>query len=140
MEFAFATTDEEIEACHPVMRELRPQTREETFLAQVRELESGGYRLLALRDKGALVAVAGFRIGASLAWGPYRYVDDLVTLPDKGSGGYGSALLGWLRTLAKEQGCRELHLDSGIQRQDLHRFYEREGMVKGGHHFFERLE
>jgi GNAT superfamily N-acetyltransferase len=140
MEITFATTDEEITNCCRVMRELRPHIPEESFLARVRALKSDGYRLVALRDEATTVAVAGFRIGTSLAWGHYLYVDDLVTLPDRRSKGYGSALMDWLRTHAKEQGCGQLHLDSGMQRQDAHRFYEREGMAKAGYHFVERLE
>jgi hypothetical protein len=31
------------------------------------------------------------------------------------------------------------HLDSGMQRQDAHRFYEREGLSKAGFHFAETL-
>jgi len=140
MEIAFATTDKEIANCFRVMHELRPHIPEETFLARVRALQADGYRLVALRDEGTTVAVGGFRIGASLAWGSYLYVDDLVTLPRKRSMGCGSILLAWLRCHAREQGCGQLHLDSGIQRQDAHRFYGREGMAKAGYHFVEHLE
>jgi hypothetical protein len=32
-----------------------------------------------------------------------------------------------------------MHLDSGIQRKDAHRFYEREGMSMASFHFVENL-
>ena len=33
------------------------------------------------------------------------------------------------------ESCRQLHLDSGIQREETHRFYEREGISRAGFHF-----
>ena len=139
MEIRIATTDEEIEACRPVMAELRPHIEPETFLARIRGQQRDGYRLLSLRAEGAVRAVAGFRIGENLAWGRFLYVDDLVTLPECRSKGYGAALLDWLKAHALEQGCAQLHLDSGMVREAAHRFYEREGMLKSGYHFVENL-
>jgi hypothetical protein len=49
-------------------------------------------------------------------------------------------LLEWLRTHAVDQGCGQLHLDSGLQREAAHRFYEHEGMTKGGFHFVEIIQ
>jgi len=139
MKIGLATSDSEINNCYPVMRELRPQISEEAFLAQVRRLETGGFRLAAMRDNKGIVAVAGFRISENLAWGRYLYLDDLVTLPTQRSMGHGASLLAWLRTYAAKQGCHQLHLDSGIQRVEAHRFYEREGMTKSGFHFQQQL-
>ena len=38
---------------------------------------------------------------------------------------------------ATRQGCQQLHLESGVQRKDAHRFYEREGMTMSSLHFVE---
>ena len=84
--------------------------------------------------------MAGFRIGESLAWGRFLYIDDLVTLSSRRSRGFGAALLSWLVEFATKEGCDQLHLDSGIQRKDAHRFYEREGMQLAGYHFAKRVE
>lgn len=103
-------------------------------------LEKGGYRLAVVEeDDTGVVAVAGFRIGESLSWGRFLYVDDLVTSETHRSRGHGARLLSWLRDYAIAEGCQQLHLDSGIQREDAHRFYEREGMSKSGFHFAEPL-
>lgn len=140
MDIRLATTDEEISGCYPVMRELRPHIEASRFLAAVRRQEADGYRLLYLRAAGETVAVAGFRVGENLAWGRFLYVDDLVTHSARRSQGYGARLLGWLRAYAVEQGCGQLHLDSGRQREAAHRFYEREGMSRAGFHFAESLD
>ena len=44
------------------------------------------------------------------------------------SRGYGSRLLAWLREQARAVGCASVQLDTGVQRKDAQRFYEREGM------------
>ncbi|GAB4214209.1 MAG: GNAT family N-acetyltransferase [Synechococcales cyanobacterium] len=130
-----AETDAEILACYPVMKELRPQWERDPFLSQVRQQERAGYRLAYGEESGDVVAVGGFRITENLAWGRFLYIDDLVVRPLVRSKGYGAALLAWLKDYALHSGCQQLHLDSGAQRLDAHRFYEREGMAKTGFHF-----
>ncbi len=139
MSIRIAITDSEIVDCYSVMRELRPHIAEDQFLSRVRGQEDTGYRLVFIQEPDALVAVAGFRIGESLAWGRFLYVDDLVTLPAQRSKGHGARLLSWLREYAAKEGCLQMHLDSGIQRKDAHRFYEREGMTIAGFHFAENI-
>ena len=139
MQIALATTDETINACYPVMYELRPHIDEAEFLTRVREQEKEGYRLAVLSENETPVAIAGFRINTNLVCGRFLYVDDLVTLPDRRSRGHGATLLNWLRDYAREQNCQQLELDSGLHRLDAHRFYERERVVKAGYHFAQRL-
>lgn len=139
MDIQLATTDSDIATCFAVMHELRPHIGEHGFVARVRRQQQHGYRLALLRDASVVVAVAGFRLGENLAWGNFLYVDDLVTLAAQRSRGYGARLLSWLREYAIEEGCAQLHLDSGAQRKDAHRFYAQEGMTAAGVHFAERL-
>jgi len=137
MNIHIVTTDSAISACYPAMRELRPA--EDQFLFKVRSQESTGYRLAFVQEPDGVVAVAGFRVGENLAWGRFLYVDDLVTLPTHRSKGFGASLLSWLREFARKEGCLQMHLDSGAQRKDAHRFYEREGMSVAGFHFVENM-
>lgn len=139
MHIRVATTDVEITDCFPVMRELRPHIAEDQFLSRIRSQMNSGYRLAFVQDTDSVVAVAGFRVGENLAWGRFLYVDDLVTLPAHRSKGYGAKLRSWLMEVAATEGCQQMHLDSGIQRKDAHRFYEREGMAMASFHFVENV-
>lgn len=134
-----ADTDQQISACYPIMRELRPHIKAEDFLQRIRYQQTSGYFLVAMKDVvdgiETVVAVAGFRIGENLAWGRFLYIDDLVTNTKCRSKGYGSRLLEWLKAHASALDCEQLHLDSGLQRVDAHRFYEREGLPKSSFHF-----
>ncbi len=134
-----AISDEDIITCYEVMSELRPHLQKDTFLEQIREMEKEGFRMAFVEDDGDIVAVAGYRIFNSLFMGKNLYVDDLVTSAVRRSSGFGSQLMDWLRKLAKTEGCQYLHLDSGTQREQAHKFYFREGMTISSFHFAESL-
>jgi GNAT superfamily N-acetyltransferase len=135
MEIRIAVRDDEILACFPVLQQLRPQLRREELVARVRRQEGEGYRLAYLAVDGVAAAVAGFRIANCLAWGKFLYVDDLVTDESRRSRGHGERLFEWLVERAREAGCGELHLDSGVQRFAAHRFYLLHRMAISSLHF-----
>jgi GNAT superfamily N-acetyltransferase len=134
-----AESDAEIAACFDVVSELRPHLVREEFVPRVREQQQGGYRLAYVSEDGAPVAAAGFRIATYLAWGRALYVDDLVTRASARSRGHGKTLLAWLVDHARRCGCEQLHLDSGTQRVDAHRFYLRERLAITSFHFSRTL-
>jgi GNAT superfamily N-acetyltransferase len=132
---ALAQRKEEICLCYPVMAQLRPQYSMDQFVAQVEEQMQQGYHLAYLIDETVIKSVAGFRIMQNLAWGSFLYVDDLVSDKKYRHSGAGTVLFEWLVDYAKYNQCRQLHLDSGVQRHQAHRFYIRRGMDISGHHF-----
>ena len=131
----FAETDEEILACYPVMAELRPHIVKQEFVSRVRRQQQNGYCLAYVEEVEDIQAVVGFRIGQSLAWGRYLYVDDLVSRAPVRSQGYGWELFKWVVAFAKGEGCEALHLDSGVQNFAAHRFYLRNNTIISTHHF-----
>jgi GNAT superfamily N-acetyltransferase len=135
MEIRLAQTDRDIMLCFPVMAQLRTHLQKEEFLARIRRQEQEGYYLVLLEDDGAVRAVSGFRLGESLAWGKHLYIDDLVTDESSRSHGYGQRLFDWLLDFARARDCGQVHLDSGVQRFGAHRFYLRNRMDIGAHHF-----
>jgi GNAT superfamily N-acetyltransferase len=140
MKVEVAATDAQIEACYPVMRELRPHLDAHVFVEIVREMQRDGYVLVFLKTSDRILGVAGFRTKRTLSCDKFLYVDDLVTVSTERSKGYGRILLEWLKDRARAEGCAQLHLDSGIQREDAHRFYERNGVPAAGYHFRVELE
>ncbi|MCC7075280.1 MAG: GNAT family N-acetyltransferase [Deltaproteobacteria bacterium] len=133
-------TDAELRKTHRVMAQLRPHLNEEQYVAQVKRQQQGEhYHVVALYDDGEVRAVGGFRLGTSLAWGDYVYVDDLVSDETQRSHGHGATLLEWMGRYGKERGCVAMHLDSGVQRHAAHRFYLRERMDIVFYHFKKAL-
>ena len=62
----------------------------------------------------------------SVRFGQRAWVEDLAVDPSRRSQGAGKALLGAARDWALTHGATHLELDSGDDRLDAHRFYERE--------------
>jgi len=136
IQVARAISDEQILATRDVMLQLRPSLPAQEYLPTVRRMmQSDGYRLTVLYEEGVVRAVAGYRLMEMLSCGRILYVDDLNTDDRWRSRGYGKALLDWLKDEARANGCAQLHLDSGVQREDTHRFYFREGLTINCHHF-----
>ena len=96
MKISLAESESQVRACHPVISELRPHVSVDELVRQT--LEAGnslGYRLAFVEDEDQVVAVAGFRIGRSLAWGKFLYVDDLVVREKARGKRHGSGLFDW---------------------------------------------
>jgi GNAT superfamily N-acetyltransferase len=135
MSIQIAQSDAQILACFPILSQLRPNLQQDTFLAQVRQQQQQGYQLAFLEVENQLVAVAGFCISECFAWGKFLYVYDLVVRESDRSQGSGQQTFEWLTKFAKSQDCQQLHLDSGVQRFDAHRFYMQQRMAITSHHF-----
>ena len=89
-------------------------------------MQTDGYLQAAVFDGDTVVAVAGYRFMETLYAGKTLYVDDLNTDDTRRSRGYGKALMDWLKARSQRSACVQLQLDSGVQREQTHRFYFRE--------------
>lgn len=135
-----AESKEDVRKCFAVMKQLRPHLGEEAFVNQVRrQMEGHGYSLVYIEENGEVKAAAGYRVAEFLAWGKILYVDDLITGEADRGKGFGGTLMQWLHERAKESGCSELHLDSGVHRFGAHRLYIKGGMDISSHHFSKKL-
>jgi GNAT superfamily N-acetyltransferase len=134
MSIRIAESDGDLEKISAVLLELRPAFDRDGLIAQIKEQMRLGYRVAFLESAGGVECVAGFVIGTKLAWGRHLYVDDLVTTERLRSKGSGAKMIAWLKAYARAHGCNQLHLDSGVQRFEAHRFYLREGFDISSHH------
>lgn len=135
-----AETDPDILRCFPVMHELRPHLPPDSFVPTVRRQQEQGYQLVWLEAGGEVAAVAGYRFGENLARGRFLYVDDLVTSSAARRHGHGRRLFDWLVEQARNSGCQELHLDTGVQRVEAHQFYEKQQMTFASRHYVLKLK
>jgi GNAT superfamily N-acetyltransferase len=134
-QIAIAESDADLQkVCGPLLQ-LRPTFDAARLVAQIKRQMQAGYRVAYLESDGEVLCVAGFVVGSKLAWGKHLYVDDLVTVEHRRSSGAGTAMIAWLKSHARNLGCEQLHLDSGVQRFAAHRFYLREGFDIASHHF-----
>jgi GNAT superfamily N-acetyltransferase len=135
MQVHLADSDIELEKISDVLLELRTEFDKPSLIAQIKAQQQAGYTIAYVESDGEVLCVAGFVVGTKLAWGKHIYVDDLVTAERHRSKGAGALMIDWFKTYARQLGCTQLHLDSGVQRFGAHRFYLREGFNIASHHF-----
>jgi GNAT superfamily N-acetyltransferase len=124
LEFRELSSDAEVAAAYPLMRQLRDRIREETFGSEVRRQREQGYRLFALFDGGRIVGLAGVRRTHTLARGEHLFVDDLVSAEGERGKGYGREVMRRVAVMAKADGIKRIDLDS---RSTAKGFYEKLG-------------
>lgn len=122
----------------PLHRDLRPQLPPD-YVATMSRVFASGARLVVATQDDAVVGLAVWRVLENTMFGRFLYVDDLVTDRALRSRGVGTALLSRCEGVAVELGCRELVLDSGVQRAAAHRFYFREGLAVRAFNFGKSL-
>jgi len=130
LDMRYADAEPEAAACYGLMRQLRPALAcERELIERWRRQAAAGYRLIALWQADAPVAVAGFRVQENLMHGRHFYVDDLVTAEGARSKGYGQALMERLKAEGRALGCSKLVLDTPLTNTLGHRFYYRQGLL-----------
>jgi len=139
MKIEFANTDEQLLKCRAAVLELRPHIGLDAYLEKASLLLSEGAKMIYVDEPGATdsPAIAVFRINYYFYRGKNLYVDDLICLPQQRGKGYAGALLDFMIDYAKQQGCENVHLDSGYQKEryNAHRLYLNKGFHLASHHF-----
>ena len=139
MEIKELTTPEELSESFEVMKELRTHLDKEEFLSLYEKMKEEGYRIYGLYDNGTLYSVAGVIILTNFYYFRHLFVYDLVTRETGRSKGYGKRLLEYLEQFAAENHCVTVALESGLQREDAHRFYDRENYDRKSFAFAKKL-
>lgn len=108
----------------PVMKQLRTDITEQTYLNLLNEMRKEGYRLFAFSINEQIVSLAGFCIRTNFYHKRHVYIYDLITDSSHRSRGYGENLLRYIHHWSLENGAEIVELESGVQRTEAHRFYE----------------
>ncbi len=118
-----STREEWVEA-YAIMVQLRTELTLEKYLLLLEEMMQDGYTLFAFYKNKQMVAVTGISWRINFYNERHIYVYDLVTDVANRSCGYGEKLLEYIHQWGQEKGAHYIALESGIQRNDAHRFYE----------------
>jgi len=97
----------------------------EVLRAEVDARLAGGTIAMA-EAEGMLLALA-FVTFADSAPVPYAVVEDLIVAPETRGRGVGQTMLDWLAAEARCRGIRRLFLESGVDNERAHGFFERQG-------------
>jgi len=121
-----------------VHRQLRPALPG-AYEDKMKRVFAGGGRMSIATHRGEVAGLAVYRMHENTAAGRLLYVDDLVTDERCRSEGVGRTVLSYLERKARTAGLDTLSLDSGVQRDQAHKFYFREGMIAAAFHFIKKL-
>ena len=117
-------SDAEFAGAFAVIRELHNDLTERRYRELIPEMRASGYRLFAISEGGAIVAVAGVQRLTNLYYGRHFYVYDLSATESARSQGHGETLLRHVEDVARGEGCGFVALACGRERDAALRFYE----------------
>ena len=120
------TSETEWRGAFPVIVQLRDHLTEAEYIDYLETMREEGYRLFGLFEADELVSVAGVARRTNFYNGSHLFVYDLVTREDRRSEGHGTQLMAFLENWARDRGCESITLESGLWRENAHRFYERD--------------
>ena len=129
----------ELDVAWSLVKQLRQQLTYNEFEDLIYEMRDREYTMLGIFENEELLAYAGVVVLTNLYHKRHLFVDELVTDEKERSCGYGEMMLEYLRDYAKMGMCERIVLSSGLQREDAHRFYEREGFMKKSYVFVKEL-
>lgn len=134
---AHLENETQIRAAFAVMQQLRPHlANADDMLERVQRMQqNAGYRMLAIWNNTDVIAIAGYRLQENLVYGPFLYVDDLITLDTARGQRCGARLLQALQNIGTDAGCTRLVLDTGLANSLAQRFYFRQGLLSTALHF-----
>lgn len=118
------TTQEQLKEAFPILKQLRTDLTEESYLELLQGMQKDGYRMFGLYNNEKIVSLAGLSWRINFYNKRHLFIYDLVTDSEQRSFGYGEKLLSYIHSWAKDQGADYVALESGLQRIHAHRFYE----------------
>jgi GNAT superfamily N-acetyltransferase len=99
-----------------------------------------GYAAWVAESEGEVIGMVGAMIGWPFVFdAPYARILALVVHPAHRGRGAGAALVRTVEDWARSEGAAYLHLTTGNQRADAHRFYTRLGFADTGKRFHKQL-
>ncbi len=132
-------TDEEFSAIYPFIRELNKDMSRELFEQLLAAMREENYHCITAWQGEDMVGVCGYWIAHRFYCKKALQPDNVIIREDKRNIGIGRAIMAWLEARAKELGCDSMMLDSYLDNEPSHRFYEREGFIKLGYHFHKNI-
>ena len=104
-------------------------------LARARELDPGGFQVVAVTDDQVVGFVAAHLTPMLHRELPVGRVTTLVVAENRRGQGVGSFLLAAAENWCRDQGTIRIELTTGVERADAHAFYDRRGFRREGLRF-----
>lgn len=140
MKIQIAIKNEDKLSCFFLLQQLVKELEKKSFYNRLKEKRNRGYKLIILKDKGDIIAVAGIRFYYSYVFGKYLEIEDFVVDKNKRRQGYGSNLFNWIIKYANKNNCNSIQLNSRIKLKEAHKFYEKMKMNISHYRYIKNLK
>ena len=134
-------TSSDLSDAATLLTQLNPETPASLIATRLEHIltEHSHYHLFGAFAGGKLAGVAGAWIATKIWCGRYLEIDNLIVDPTQRSAGIGGQLIRHLESLARDQECNIVVLDSYTANHPSHRLYHRLGFEIWGFHFIKPI-
>jgi len=120
---------------------LNPDSPQHVILSRLQKItkDHPHYQLWGTLLDGKLVGVAGIWLGTKVWCGSYLEIDNLIIHPDFQSKGLGTLLIQQFESIARENNCPVMVIDSYTTNHASNRLYHKLGFEIWSFHFIRKL-
>ena len=120
----------ELQTAYEVVNQLRQSLSYDEFEDLIYDMRDMQYKMIGIMDGEELITYAGVCVQTNLYHKRHLYVFDLVTDEKYRGKKYGKMMLNYLVDYAKMGMCENIVLSSNLERENAHKFYEKNGYIK----------
>ncbi len=114
-----------------LLQQLRPRLETSEKCKKAFDLaKKSDIKFLAIYDDNLLKGIISYRIMFNLYLEEHLVIDDLIIEENLRGKGIGTKLINFVIQLAEKKNIKTIKLDSGLQRNQAHNFYENLGWEK----------
>ena len=140
MEIKLITKKEDKLLCFSLLKQLVKDLKKETFLLKLNQKTRYGYKLIVLKEKNKVIAIAGVKFYTTFRFAKHLEIDDFVVDKKNRRKGYGKVLFNWLLKYAKKNNCNSIQLNSRVKLNKAHKFYKKMGMKISHYRFYLKFD
>jgi len=129
----------ELYTVYDVIKQLRLALSYKEFEDLIYDMRHMEYKMFGIMEGEELITYAGVAIQTNLYHKRHLYVFDLVSDEKYRSRGYGAMMLEYLEDYAKTCMCENIVLSSNFERENAHKFYEKNGFDKKSYIFLKSI-
>lgn len=129
----------ELDVIYEVLSQLRVDLTFKEFDDLVYDMRHMEYKMIGLFENNRLITYAGVTVQTNFYHKRHLFIFDLVTDIKYRKQNYAKEMMDYLKIYAKTAMCEKIVLSSGMQREEAHHFYEKNGFKKKSFMFSKTL-
>ncbi len=139
MEIKELSTKEEMLKNLELLKEVYPNITHEEYSNELDIMLPHNYGQVGVFEGDECIGMTGYWIGSKLWCGKYMELDNVVISAKHRSKGVGQKLFEYMQSMAENENCNMMALDSYTDNFAAHKFFYGQGYIPRGFHFINIL-